>query len=125
MKWSLKELHRYSTRAGRTEEELRQRSKGDPVKLATAARLRQETTMTLKWIAARLEMGACTSSVKRRGGHQLEEVRTRFRFLRHLHLWNGTPPLARFSLASPGGWPLGRCHGRALAEPAKKPGKRA
>ena len=40
------------TRSGWTEEELRQRPKGDPVKLATAARLRQETTMTLKWIAA-------------------------------------------------------------------------
>ena len=32
-------------------------SRGD---LATAARLRQETTMTLKWISQRLEMGAWT-----------------------------------------------------------------
>jgi REP element-mobilizing transposase RayT len=47
-------------RAGWTEGELRQRPKGDPVKLATAARLRQETTMTLKWISRRLEMGAWT-----------------------------------------------------------------
>jgi hypothetical protein len=47
-------------RAGWTEEELRQRPKGDPIKVAAAARLRRETTMTLKWISQRLEMGAWT-----------------------------------------------------------------
>ena len=31
--------------------------KGDPAKLALAARLRAETTMTVGWIAERLEMG--------------------------------------------------------------------
>jgi putative transposase len=36
------------------------RRKGDPVKLALAARLRRETTMTLEWIAARLQMGTRT-----------------------------------------------------------------
>ena len=43
-----------------TEEELPARPKGDPVKLAVARRLRQETTVTLKWISQRLAMGAWT-----------------------------------------------------------------
>ena len=34
--------------------------KGDPRKVAIARRLRQETTMTLKWIAERLRMGTWT-----------------------------------------------------------------
>ena len=37
---------------------LKQRAKGDAVKVALAARLRMETEMTVKWIARRLEMGA-------------------------------------------------------------------
>ena len=36
---------------------LKTRPKGDPVKLALAARLRAETTMTVGWIAERLAMG--------------------------------------------------------------------
>jgi hypothetical protein len=40
--------------------ELGQRAKGDPVKIAVAVRLRGETTMTLKWISGRLQMGAWT-----------------------------------------------------------------
>jgi len=47
-------------RAGWTEAELPLRPKGHPVKLATATRLRQETTVTLKWISQRLAMGAWT-----------------------------------------------------------------
>ena len=47
-------------RAGWTEAELPLRPKGDPVKLAAATRLRQETTVTLKWITQRLAMGAWT-----------------------------------------------------------------
>jgi hypothetical protein len=39
------------------EADLKTRSKGDPVKLALAARLRTETTMTVGWIAERLAMG--------------------------------------------------------------------
>jgi putative transposase len=39
---------------------LGQRPKGDAGKLAIARRLRQETTMTLSWIAARLKMGTKT-----------------------------------------------------------------
>ena len=33
------------------------RTKGDPVKVALAARLRAETTMTVGWIAERLAIG--------------------------------------------------------------------
>ena len=49
--------------AGWTEDELGSRPKGDPVKVAL--RLRQETTVTLKWISARLQMGAWTHLNKR------------------------------------------------------------
>jgi hypothetical protein len=38
--------------------ELRERAKGDKGKVAMAVRLRQETTMTLKWVAERLAMGS-------------------------------------------------------------------
>jgi hypothetical protein len=43
-----------------TEPELRRRRKGDPKKVKMARRLREETTMTLKWIAGELHMGAWT-----------------------------------------------------------------
>ncbi len=52
-------------KAGWTEQELGTRSKGDPVKVAVAARLRQETTVTLKWISKRLQIGAWTHLNKR------------------------------------------------------------
>ena len=39
------------------EADLKTRPKGDPVKLALAARLRAETTMTVGWITERLAMG--------------------------------------------------------------------
>jgi hypothetical protein len=45
---------------GWREEELSDRRKGDPEKLLIALRLRQETTMTLSWIAQRLLMGTKT-----------------------------------------------------------------
>src|SRR2546422_11128794 len=41
-----------------TEQDLRQQSKGDKGKVAVARRLRKETTMSLKWIAKRLQMGS-------------------------------------------------------------------
>jgi len=41
-----------------TEAELLRKQKGDPIKIKIAQRLRQETTVTLQWIAARLHMGA-------------------------------------------------------------------
>ena len=40
------------------EEDLGRRAKGDAVKVALAVRLREETVMTVKWIAERLQMGA-------------------------------------------------------------------
>src|SRR5258706_975176 len=42
------------------EAELKRRRKGDPEKLRIALRLREETTMTLSWIAQRLCMGTKT-----------------------------------------------------------------
>jgi hypothetical protein len=53
-----------------TEEELRLRRKSDLVKIKLAAHLRQETTMTLKWIAQRLQMGAWTHLNKRLYEHR-------------------------------------------------------
>jgi len=47
-------------RRGWTQAELSRRRKGDSEKVEMAWRLRQETTMTLKWIAQRLNMGAWT-----------------------------------------------------------------
>ena len=44
-------------RRGWAETELQERAKGDKHKVAIARRLRQETTMTLRWIAGRLAMG--------------------------------------------------------------------
>jgi len=40
------------------EEDLRQRPKGDPAKIALAARPRKETTLTIGQIAQRLQMGS-------------------------------------------------------------------
>ena len=40
------------------EEDWGRRPKGDPAKVALAVRLRAETTMTVKWIADRLQMGS-------------------------------------------------------------------
>jgi putative transposase len=46
--------------AGWEEADLARSRKGDPVKIALASQLRRETTMTLKWLAQRLHMGAWT-----------------------------------------------------------------
>jgi len=40
---------------------LGERAKSDPGKLALAARLRRETTLTMSWIAARLQAGTWKS----------------------------------------------------------------
>jgi len=45
-------------RLGWSEEELPRRRKGDAGKVAVARRLRQETTLSLSWIARRLKMGS-------------------------------------------------------------------
>ena len=55
-----KALQRELRRRGWREAELERRRKGDPQKMAIAWRLRQETTMTLQWVAQRLRMGAWT-----------------------------------------------------------------
>ena len=55
---------------GWDESDLSERRKGDPKKVRIALRLRQETTMTLAWIADRLNMGTKTH-------------------LAHLLYWNG------------------------------------
>ena len=47
-------------RLGWKEADLAARAKGDPEKLKLAVRLRAETTVTVKWIAQRLGMGAWT-----------------------------------------------------------------
>ncbi len=47
-------------RLGWKPQELGRRRKGDPQKVRIAQRLRRETTMTLPWIAERLEMGTRT-----------------------------------------------------------------
>jgi len=49
------------SRLGWTEADLASRLKNDPCKLAMAARLRKETTLSIKWIAARLQMGTAKS----------------------------------------------------------------
>jgi hypothetical protein len=43
-----------------TQADLATRLKGDPEKVQIARRLRRETTVTLKWVASRLHMGAWT-----------------------------------------------------------------
>jgi hypothetical protein len=47
-------------RLGWPETDLRARPKGHGGKVQVARRLRQETTMSLKWIAGRLHMGSWT-----------------------------------------------------------------
>ena len=49
------------SREGWTVRDLAQRRKGDAVKVRLARRLRQETTMTLSWIANQLRMGTAGS----------------------------------------------------------------
>ena len=49
-------------RLGWAEGLLRVRRKSDPAKLARATRLRRETTLTVGWIAARLQMGTRKSA---------------------------------------------------------------
>jgi hypothetical protein len=46
---------------GWKETDLAERRKGDPTKFKIALTLRAETTMTLKWIATRLQMGTASS----------------------------------------------------------------
>ena len=45
-------------RRGWTEEQLRERPKGDPIKVRMAQRLRAETVLTVEWLAKRLHLGS-------------------------------------------------------------------
>ena len=63
--WAEKLLAGALQREGWTERDLTPRRKGDAVKVRLARRLRQETTMTLSWIAKRLHMGAAGSLANR------------------------------------------------------------
>jgi REP element-mobilizing transposase RayT len=49
-------------RLGWTEADLAARLKSDPGKLSIAARVRTETTLSIKWIAARLQLGTTKSA---------------------------------------------------------------
>src|SRR5258708_1384816 len=49
-------------RRGWTLADLAKRRKSDPDRLAIAARVRRETTLTIKWIATRLQMGTSKST---------------------------------------------------------------
>jgi hypothetical protein len=60
-------------RLGWTAADLERRHKSDPQKLALAARLRGETTLTIKWIAARLHLGTWKSARVRL--HTLQHAR--------------------------------------------------
>ena len=50
-------IERELKREGWNEAELTKRAKTDPVKTALAARIREETTVTIQWLASRLQMG--------------------------------------------------------------------
>ncbi len=60
-------------RMGWDQATLRQARKGDQRKVRVAARLRKETTMSLKWIAQRLEMGSWTYVSNLLGAKRKEE----------------------------------------------------
>ena len=57
-------------RLGWKQGELARRHKSDPAKIALAARLRRETTLTIKAIAARLHLGSWKSAATRLQQHK-------------------------------------------------------
>ena len=59
MKW-LPGLREELARRCWDQDQLRARRKGHRAKVVLARRLRQETTLSLKWIAQRLQMGSWT-----------------------------------------------------------------
>src|SRR5688572_14459852 len=62
-------------RRGWTERALRERRKGDREKVKIAGRLREETLVTVGWIAKRLEMGSVARSEERRVGRECRWLR--------------------------------------------------
>jgi hypothetical protein len=68
------------SRRGWTESDLAARRRNDPGKLAIAVRLRNETTLPVKWIAARVHIGTTKGAKSmlhrsRRGPHQPKPTR--------------------------------------------------
>jgi hypothetical protein len=59
--WAEQRLAEEMKRRQWTAADLAKRRKGDGQKIELARRLRQETTMTLRWIAQRLNMGTAGS----------------------------------------------------------------
>ena len=57
---AMRMLREEMKRLGWTKAELKRRKKGDPAKVALARRLREETAVSLKWIAENLHMGTWT-----------------------------------------------------------------
>lgn len=62
-------------RLGWTRADLEQRTRSDPEKVALAARLRRETTLTIKAIAARLHLGSWQSAATRLQQLKRKEIR--------------------------------------------------
>ena len=57
---AMRMLREEMKKLGWTKAELKRRKKGDPAKVALARRLREETAVSLKWIAETLQMGTWT-----------------------------------------------------------------
>jgi hypothetical protein len=57
---AMRMLREEMKKLGWTKAELKRRKKGDPTKVALARRLREETAVSLKWIAENLQMGTWT-----------------------------------------------------------------
>ncbi len=64
-----------SKRLGWPKEELPKRRKGDKHKVEIAARLRSETTMSLKWNAQRLHVGSWTYVSNLPGSPQPKQIK--------------------------------------------------
>ncbi len=71
--YALRLLAEEMSRVGWNESALRQAGKGDERKVRLAARLRKETTMSLKWIAQRLAMGSWTHVSNLLGARRKQE----------------------------------------------------
>ncbi|MCX6926463.1 MAG: hypothetical protein NT154_25130 [Verrucomicrobia bacterium] len=119
------------SRRGWTESDLAARRRNDPGKVAIAVRLRNETTLPGKWIAARVQIGTAKGAKSvlhhlARGHHPVKPARAdescaqlEFQstvwpiFFRH------RPPPARFAPESRYfsrlAWPLGRCRPPTLS----------
>ena len=69
------------------EEHPAHRRKTDPGKLQMAGRLRQETPMTLKWIAARLQIGTWKNLNRRLSEYRESKEKWKCAFARNCYLY--------------------------------------